>query len=382
MKITIRTRPTKDGCRSIYLDCYERGRRRFESLNLYLVPESSYDARRLNEAAIAKANEMKSRRMLGIEDDEEIQAQQAPLPRTVFAEWLDKYVERVRHSSAYAEGTKVRYKWTADILREYLRYRRSPRLQMSGIDKDFVLGFIDYLRNTHMNTNSPGNPRRLSANTIRFHQVVFSQILKSAVREGIMEANPFASLSRQERVSRPSTQRAYLTREEVMAFAAAPTGNETTKRAFLFCCFTGLRYSDVSRLLWRDIRQEDSGLLISLTMQKTGKQVRIPLNNTAMQYLPDRKGCKPTQRVFDMTGSDACNICLKKIAKAANIKKNISFHTSRHTFAVMTLAAGGDIYTVSKLMGHTNISTTQIYADTIMETKVDAVNKITEYFRK
>ncbi len=382
MKITIRTRSTKDGCRSIYLDCYEKGRRKCESLNLYLVPNGTYDAKRLNEAAIAKANEMKSRSLLGIEDDDGTEAGQSPLPRMVFAEWLDKYVERVRHSSSYAEGTKEKYKRTADILREYLIYRRSPRIQMSRIDKKFVLGFIDYLKNVHLNTNTPNNPRKLATNTICSHQIRLSQMLNMAVKEGVIDTNPFATLSRQERLSRPSTQRAYLTREEVLDFAAAPTGNETTKRAFLFCCFTGLRYSDVSRLLWRDIRQEDSGLVISLTMQKTGKRVRIPLNNSALQYLPDGNDRKPTQKVFDMTTLSVCNACLKTIAKAANIKKNISFHTSRHTFAVLTLAAGGDIYTVSKLMGHSNVSTTQIYADAVMETKVDAVNRISEYFKK
>ena len=70
MKITIRTRTLKTGSRSIYLDFYEKGKRWSEYLNLFLVPDDAPDARRLNEAAMAKANEIKSKRMLGIDEDE------------------------------------------------------------------------------------------------------------------------------------------------------------------------------------------------------------------------------------------------------------------------------------------------------------------------
>ena len=81
-----------------------------------------------------------------------------------------------------------------------------------------------------------------------------------------------------------------------------------------------------------------------------------------------------------MTCISACNKCLKKSAAAAGIEKNVSYHTSRHTFATLSLAAGGDLYTVGKLLGHSDIHTTQIYADVVMETKIEAVNRISEYF--
>ena len=81
-----------------------------------------------------------------------------------------------------------------------------------------------------------------------------------------------------------------------------------------------------------------------------------------------------------MTCLSACNRCLKKIAAAAGIEKKISYHTSRHTFAVLALAAGGDIYTVGKLLGHTSINSTQVYADVVMETKVEAISRISKLF--
>ena len=151
----------------------------------------------------------------------------------------------------------------------------------------------------------------------------------------------------------------------------------------MFCCFTGLRYSDVSVLTWRNIKQVNDGLVVSIqSMQKTGKQVTIPLNQSALKWLPDRNGCKPGQKVFDMTCLSACNRCLKKMAAAAGIEKNVSFHTARHSMATLSLAAGGDLYTVGKLLGHTSINSTQVYADVVMETKIEAVNRISDFFSR
>ncbi len=196
-----------------------------------------------------------------------------------------------------------------------------------------------------------------------------------------MDKNPFYALGRHERIAKQQAEREYLTKEELLALIEAPTTNETTKRAFLFCCFTGLRYSDVCALTWRNIKQVNGGLVVSIqSMQKTGKQVTIPLNQSALNWLPDRNGCKPGQKVFDMTCLSACDRCLKKMAAAAGIEKNVSFHTSRHSMATLSLAAGGDLYTVGKLLGHTSINSTQVYADVVMETKIEAVNRISNFF--
>ena len=106
----------------------------------------------------------------------------------------------------------------------------------------------------------------------------------------------------------------------------------------------------------------------------------IPLNQSALHWLPERNGCKPSQKVFELTILGVCNRYLKKMAADAGITKNVSFHTSRHTSAVLTLAAGGDLYTVGKLLGHTSINSTQVYADVVMETKVEAISQISNYF--
>lgn len=384
MKITIRTRTLKTGSRSIYLDYYDKGKRWNEYLNLFLVPDDAPDAKRLNEAVMEKANAIKSKRLLGIEDETETSdSNQSELPQRVFADWLDSHIEEIRRNPAYAASTNRNYRSAVNVVKAYLQHIRRPRLLMSKIDKGFILGFIGFMENTYRNTKSPDNPKEMSPHTLFLYQSTLIRMLNAAVKEGVLDRNPFYSLERKDRIAKQQAEKEYLTKEELKALAEAPSVNETTKRAFLFCCFTGLRYSDVSALLWRDIKQGDNGWVVSVkSMQKTGKPVIVPLNQSAMGLLPDRNGCKPSQKVFAMTCLSACDRCLKKLAAEAKIGKNISFHTSRHTFAVLALAAGGDIYTVGKLMGHTSINSTQVYADVLMETKLEAVNRISGYFSK
>ena len=321
--------------------------------------------------------------MLGIDEDETETECGNPiqLPKRIFADWLDNHIESIRRNPSYSQSTYHNYRSTVSIIKEYLKHSRRLRFMMSKIDKRFIVGLLDFMKNTYRNTKSPDNPKEMSQRTLHLHQTTLVRMLNAAVKEGIMDSNPFYALGRHERIAKQQAERDYLTKEELLAFIEAPTTNETTKRAFLFCCFTGLRYSDVSALTWRNIKQVNNGLVVSIqAMQKTGKQVTIPLNQSALKWLPDRNGCKPGQKVFDMTCLSTCNKCLKKLAAAAGIEKNVSFHTSRHSMATLSLAAGGDLYTVGKLLGHTSINSTQVYADVVMETKIEAVNRISEYF--
>ena len=110
-------------------------------------------------------------------------------------------------------------------------------------------------------------------------------------------------------------------------------------------------------------------------------QVRVPLGIQARKWLPEKNEALQDDKVFADAPTLGCaNRALKHMVKRANIDKTVSFHCSRHTFATMTLTAGGDIYTTSKMLGHTNIHTTEIYADVVMEKKIDAVNLMTGIF--
>ena len=150
MKITIRTRALKTGSRSIYLDFYEKGERWSEYLNLFLVPDDTPDAKRLNDASMAKANEIKSKRLLGIDEDETETGGSEPnqLPKRIFADWLNDYIEGIRRSPSYSQSTYHNYRSTVNIIKAYLQYRRRPRYLMSKIDKKFIAGLLDFMQNT------------------------------------------------------------------------------------------------------------------------------------------------------------------------------------------------------------------------------------------
>ena len=379
MRITIRTRELQDGNRSIYLDCIDGKRRWQEFLNLFLVPESGKEEKRLNEAMMAKANVIKSRRMLGIEDEPAEEG--GTVPRRVFADWLDTYLLGVQRSPLLSTSTYKNQLATVNIIKAYLKSKRHPRLLMSKIDKKFALGFNDFLTNTYTNDKSPDNPLPLSPHTCALHQNNLIRMLNKAVGEGLLDKNPFYSLEKKQLIHAPKPDKVYLDKAELAAIAAASATNDVTKSAFLFCCLTGLRYSDVKALTWRQITTVNGTPMLSIrAMKKTGKPVTVPLNKSALTWLPDRTNAKPNEPVFRLGCLSACDRCLKKLAEAAGITKVISFHTSRHTFAVLSLSAGGELLTVSRLMGHTSVHSTQVYADLLPETRLAAISQIDSYF--
>ena len=169
------------------------------------------------------------------------------------------------------------------------------------------------------------------------------------------------------------TYRSFLTIDEIRKLAAAPCRNPDVKRAFLFSCYTGLRFSDVKALTWANVRDDS----IDFRQQKTQGMEYLPLPVAARKILYVKKGAQvlpvQTNRIFSLPDKTTTGEHLKKWCKEAGMTKRITFHTSRHTFATLALSQGADLYTVSKLLGHKDISTTQIYAKIVDQKKKDAV---------
>jgi len=145
---------------------------------------------------------------------------------------------------------------------------------------------------------------------------------------------------------------------------------------FIFSCLTGLRWSDIEKLKWSEVQHSDNlGYFIRFRQQKTNGAETLPIAEEARELLGEQK--EPKERVF--TGLKYGNwnkTYLKDWLIDAGINKHITFHCARHTYATLQLTLGTDIYTVSKLLGHKNLSTTEIYAKVINEKKVEAANKI------
>ena len=150
--------------------------------------------------------------------------------------------------------------------------------------------------------------------------------------------------------------------------------------AFLFSCFCGLRISDIKTLKWGELKSYSDGLAIEKLQVKTGQQITVPLSANALEWLPSKGEAKDESLVFSLPSYFSINRCVKKWAKEADIKKDVTFHIARHTFATTLLTLGADIYTTSKLLGHQNIRTTQIYAEVVNKKKVEAVNLFGKVF--
>ena len=380
MRIEIRTRELKNGNRTIYLDCYDKGKRWYEYPKLYLVPDSAPHAKDLNKNAMDKAIAIRARRLLG-ETPEEDGSPLKEADKIPVSTWMDGYARAMHANAGLSPAYLKHFDTLIRMVNGYLAHIRSPRLTMDCIDRDFYRGFLHYMTDVHECHTHDGNTRKLAKSTMHLFQLKMNTMLNQAAREGVIKCNPYHLLSRDERIKKPTDQRDFLTREELHRLMEVETRSTTTKMAFLFSCFTGLRYSDLKQLKWGNIEKSQSGMVIRIeAMKKTEKPVTVPLGTNAMAWLPERGDKTLDDFVFDLGTCGGCNAVLKNMAKRAGINKRVSFHTGRHSFATLILAATNDIATVSRLLGHTSVATTQIYAEVLMEDKIAAVNKLNGIF--
>ncbi|MGV0958107.1 site-specific integrase [Empedobacter falsenii] len=197
--------------------------------------------------------------------------------------------------------------------------------------------------------------------------------LKQALKEGLLTYNPAEQV---QPFPQDEVQREFLSLEEVQTLVHTPCKNETLKRMFLFSCLTGLRWSDIEKLKWSEVQySEQLGNFLRFKQQKTNGAEMQPISEDARTLLGEEGN--PKDNVF--TGFKYGNwnkTLLKDWMTDAGIKKHITFHCARHTYATLQLTLGTDIYTVSKLLGHKNLSTTEIYTKVINEKKIEAANKI------
>jgi integrase len=172
------------------------------------------------------------------------------------------------------------------------------------------------------------------------------------------------------------TQREFLTIEELQTLADTECEIPVLKHAALFSALTGLRFSDVAKLLWSEVQHSElEGHFIRFKQQKTKGVETLPISDQAYSLLGESG--QPGERVFpDLNYSQRLNRKLSDWMKRAGITKRITFHCFRHSFATIQLSLGTDIYTISKLLGHRELKTTQIYTKIIDKTKREAVNRI------
>ena len=364
--VRLRTKKLANGSQSLYLDIYRFGKRTYEYLKMYLIPETDHNARLQNQATMNAANAIKSKRIIELTNGE---AGIETKERVYLLDWMKTYKEN-QAKRGKKDGYQISK--TISILRDYA----GERMLMDQIDKTFCQNYLDYLQTEYRSNKG----KRVTNFTLHTYYRVLNRALNAAVRAEIIKSNPFTKISNSDKIRLPESKRSYMTIDEVRALIDTPMENEAIKDAYLFSCFCGLRISDIIRLQWKDVFVDGGQYRLSVSMQKTKEPIYLPLSSEALKWMPERGNKTPEDKVFDLPSPNTINILIKPWAKAAGISKRFTFHTARHTFATMMLTLGADLYTTSKLLGHADVKMTQVYAKIINKKKDDAVNLVNGLF--
>ena len=332
----------------LYLDIYKDGLRRWEATGLSVSTDSvsAKEARKLAEIIRAK-REM----------------------QLVSEAWdISDPIAGKQSLVGYAEQLAAR-KDKNNSLPKSLRYLReyAGTVQLSAINERWLEGYKSFLLDQKGLGKSTAR-NYLGACTFVLHQ---AEINRKIVR------NPSVAVKK----IRPNeVKKVYLVAEEIAALAAAPLQSKVGYelcRGFLFACCTGLRVSDIRSLKWEDIERTPKPAVLK-KQQKTEDIVGIPLNMSAWAIINDGTIHKKDEYVFPRLAEKKSSSSdkFKAWCKQAKIEKVIGWHTARHTFATLSLESGADLSTVSRLLGHRDVSTTSIYAKTTDRAKRVAVDAL------
>ncbi|MBD5253207.1 MAG: site-specific integrase [Barnesiella sp.] len=369
--VYLRKRPRSNGTISLFLDVCRNGKRTNEYLKLYLVPEHTREDKQKNKETLKLAEAMRAKRVV------EIQSKDFGLDVTTHEDAL--FHDVVRRLIDRKEGT-TKTSWK-NCLAHILKYDPNERITFREITPLWVRGFRDYLDTQAMQWDIDTRkrdvePKPISQGTKALMFQKFCSVFNMAMREGIISINPTVGV---ERFKEPDSEREFLTIDEIRLLRNTPPPNEHLAKAFFFSCLTGLRWSDIVKLKWGEVQEWNSGRRIVFNQKKTGGLEYLDLNEQAAEMLGDR--CDSESLVFPHLGPiQAARISIAAWVKSAGINKHITFHCARHTFAVMMLDLGVDLYTVSKLLGHKSIETTQVYAKILDKNKKAAVERIPRIF--
>lgn len=368
--IRLRKRLQASGLTSLYLDIYTHGKRSYEYLRLYLIPEKNRADKEKNRETLQLAEDIRAKRMVELRNGE-YGFKSAFKENTLFYEYY-----RAMCKKRLGAESKTNWGNWYSCLHHLMIYDGNERLTFRDITPEWVRGFREYLDKDAKAWVSDFR-RRLEYHTLaRNTKVSYFNKLKAclhqAFKDRVIQYDPSQGV---ESFKAEESTRMYLTIEELKRLASTPNPCDAVRVAFLFSCLTGLRRSDIQKLTWGDVHEQGGFTRIIFRQKKTGGQEYMDMPEQAVTLMGKRGA--PGERVFaDFMTPDATNKVLQEWVHKAGIEKKITFHCGRHTFAVMMLDLGTDIYTVSKLLGHRLLSTTQIYAKVLDRNKQAAVLRI------
>ena len=281
---------------------------------------------------------------------------------------LFEYHENIEKKK-FRENTFVGYRITRNHLINYIKIKyHTTDYDITTIDKAFVYEFFAYLQGF----NRKDNKKLCTTNGALKHITRFKKVMNVAMANEWINTNPVCLL----KVKRNKVDVGFLNEEDIKAIQKInlPANLSISREIFLFAVYTGVAYTDMTKLTNENITIGiDHTPWLNYKRQKTGARVALPLLEPAQQIIK-KFDCynthKPNSHLFPLICNQVINRNLKKIAKAANVNKRVTYHIARHTFATtITLQREIPLETVSKMLGHANIATTQIYAR-VVDTKV------------
>ena len=359
--VRIRFKKLANGSVSVYLAINVNGRRTYDYLKLYLVPETDQAAKMQNRQTMEAVYAIKAQRILQITNGAAgIKKDLRNKMRLV--DWLKIYQDRQVN-----KGKRGAKRWVRTMIFVIEGYDGGKDATLADIDHQWLTDFMIYLMNDYVTYKKT----KLTNGTVDNYLRCLKAAFNVAVEEGIMPTNPMLALDRSH-LKGTTYEREFLSVDEVKKLIDTPCRRPDIKGAFLFSCFCGLRISDVRSLQWKHVVTTGDKMYLKITQFKTRRPLTIPLSRQAIKWMPERADAEEDDYIFPPLSKNMT--VLDDWAKEAGIKKHVTFHVSRHTFATMELTMGADIYTTSKLLGHTSVATTQIYAKVINSKKEEAVS--------
>ena len=297
-------------------------------------------------------------------DTEQAMVEKKARGQADFIEYFGKQAAKRYKNDTKSVG--VNWDRAHDLLKIFTKDKPLPFAQ---IDMHLIESFRDFLLKAPRGGNKRGI---ISQNTASTYFTLFKAALHQAFIDSYFDVDIAAKVKG---ISGVESRREYLTVEELNKLAATPCEYPMLKKAAFFSALTGLRHSDIRKMTWKELSVEGDHYRINFTQRKTGGVEYMPISEQA--YLICGEPAEPDRLVFEgLQDPSWINRPVKKWIEAAGIKKHITFHCFRHSYATNQLTEGTDLYTVSKMLGHTNIRTTQIYAKVVDSKKEEAAQAI------
>ena len=271
-------------------------------------------------------------------------------------------VSLLKYSMDYASSAMIKAK-TRESYRLMCRHLKTyGDMAIDEVTTSYLEGFIAYLQDCG-----------LKAGSVRLYFQKLACVLHDAYRNGLFDDR---IIQRVRRPRREQEKKTFLTEGELrrMVRHSLPEEYGNIRDMFLFSCMTGLRFGDVLGLRWSDVKRRGRHLQLEFLQQKTGTHERLSLCEEAETLLSGRRSRRG--HVFGKENNQRVNKVLRHWCQSAGIRKPVTFHSARHTFCVMLLTKDVPIYTVQRLMCHTDIGSTKVYADILARTECRALRRL------